>query len=187
MKRLILLSLLLFSAPVFAAESPRTKEPIVIGEISEMKLWPAYATNQRHGFELAIEDINAKGGVLGRPLKMISRDGGEGTAEDVLRDVEELTGRQGIRIITGGGPDHVGLAMSNLAKKNGFLYLRGVNGTNRHIWQEGHDLTFRFDVPNYIYGNVLAEAAAKLPAKRWAFVGQDVEFGHSVITEFKKS
>jgi len=188
MKRLALfLSLLLLAIPAWAADVANTKEPILIGEISEAKFWNIMAVNQRHGFELALEDVNAKGGVLGRPLKLISRDGGDGSPEQVLRDVEELNSRQGVQILLGTGADNVSLAVSSYAKQHDIFFLKALNGTNKQIWEEGHDLAFRFDVPNYMFGGALAEAAAKLPAKRWAFVAPDYEFGHSLVSEFQKA
>ncbi|MDD3182516.1 MAG: ABC transporter substrate-binding protein [Alphaproteobacteria bacterium] len=186
MKRLLVtLCLLVLTVPSWAAD--KAKEPILIGEISEAKFWNVMAINQRRGFELALEDINGKGGALGRPLKMISRDGGDGSPEQVLRDVEELVSRQGVQLLTGTGPDNVSLAVSSYAKQHGIFYLKSINGTNKQIWEEGHDLAFRFDVPNYMFGGALAETAAKLPAKRWAFVAPDYEFGHSLVTEFQKA
>lgn len=161
-------------------------EPIRIGEISEAKLWADMAMNQRRGEKLALEEINAKGGVLGRPLEIIFRDGGNGTPAEVLRDVEELVHHQKVRLLLGTGPDNNGLAVSNYAKREGVFFLKGINGTNRHIWEAGHALAFRFDVPNYLYGKIFAARAAKLPARRWAFVGPDYEFGHSVIEAFQK-
>ncbi len=182
MKKILLccvLSLLTFST--------QAAETIKIGEISEYKLWAPMAVNQRRGFALALEEINGSGGVLGRPLELISRDGGDGTPEQALRDAEELSQKEGVKLLLGTGPDNVGLAVSSFAKKNHIFFLKGINGTNRHIWEEGHKYAFRFDVPNYMYGNVFADAVAKLPVKRWAVIGPDYEFGHSVWADFQKS
>ncbi|MDR3425260.1 MAG: ABC transporter substrate-binding protein [Alphaproteobacteria bacterium] len=180
---------LFLAAPASAdTATPPKPEPIKIGEISEAKLWNIMAVNQRRGEQLAVDNINAQGGVLGRPLEIVQRDGGDGTPGDVLRDVQELVERQGIKILFGTAFDNNGLAVSSYAKKNGAFFLKAVNGTDRQIWQDGNDLSFRFDVSNYMYmyGKVFADAAAKLPAKRWAFVGLDYEFGHSVIADFQK-
>lgn len=186
MKKLLALIVSIFCtlSPTWAETA--AKDPIVIGAVSEAKLFKVYADNQNRGFEMALDEINAKGGVLGRPLKLVLREGGNGTPEEVLRDVEELVNNQTVKLLIGTGPDNTGLAVSNFAKKNGIFYLKGCNGTNRHIWQEGHDLAFRFDVSNYMYGKVFAEAAAKLPAKRWAIIAPDYEFGHSVVEDFEK-
>lgn len=186
MKRILLILASLFIAAPLHAEVP-TKEPIVIGEISENKALNFLVSNQRHGFELAIDDINAKGGVLGRPIKMISRNGGDSSPSEMLRDVEELVNSKGVHILVGTIFDNNSLAVSNYARQKGIFFLKPSDGTSRFNWEEGHDLAFRFGMPNYMYGKVFAEEAAKLPAKRWAFVGPDYEFGHSVTDDFKQA
>lgn len=192
MKRslILTLTLMMLLSPTLslAVETaiPTQPEPIRIGEISEVRFWSLYAQNQRRGWQMALEEINAAGGVLGRPIEVVMRNGGDGSPSDVLRDAEELFLRQNINIFYGTCPDNVSLAISDYAKRHGILFLKGVNGTNRQIWQDGHDLAFRFDVPNYMYGKAFAAAAAKLPIKRWAFVAPDFEFGRSVVAEFQK-
>ncbi|NND65220.1 MAG: ABC transporter substrate-binding protein, partial [Gammaproteobacteria bacterium] len=89
--------------------TPQRAEPIKIGEISEMALWAPMAINQRRGFALAIEDYERDNGLLlGRPVELLSRDGGSGTPSDVLRDVEELVNQEGVRFLIGTGPDNIG-------------------------------------------------------------------------------
>ncbi|MCB1556958.1 MAG: ABC transporter substrate-binding protein [Alphaproteobacteria bacterium] len=176
--------LVLAFTPAYAEE----KQPIVVGDIIEMNLWAQMGINHRNGVKLAVEEINNAGGLLDRrPLEVIYRDGGSGNPADVLKDAEELVNRHNVKFITGTGPDNNGLAVSSWAKRNKIFYLKGINGTNKHIWQEGHRYAFRFDVPNYMYGQALAAAAAETGAKRWAFVGPDYEFGRSVLEDFQKA
>lgn len=171
---------------IFSGLPAHAQEPIKIGVISEHNLWAQMATNQKRGVDLAVEEINRSGGLYdGHKLEVLHRDGGSGTPADVLRDVEDLVQREGIRILAGAGPDNIGLAVSDYARRNKVFYLKGINGTNKHIWQEGHKYAFRFDVPNYMYGKVFAEAAAKTEAQTWALVAPDYEFGRSVVEDFK--
>ncbi len=51
-------------------------EPIKIGEINSYTRLPAFTLPYRNGWQLAVEEINAAGGVQGRPLEVISRDDG---------------------------------------------------------------------------------------------------------------
>jgi branched-chain amino acid transport system substrate-binding protein len=53
-------------------------------------------------------------------------------------------------------------------------------------WQRGNRYTFRVRSSTYMQAAMLAEQAAKLPAKRWAIVAPNYEFGHSVAESFKK-
>ena len=64
--------------------------------------------------ELALEEINAAGGVLGRKLEIVSRDDG-GTPGDAVRVAEELISREKVNVLMGTFASNVGLAVANLA------------------------------------------------------------------------
>ena len=73
---------------------------IKIGELNSYKSQPAFLDPYKKGMELAIEEINAKGGVLGKKLEVISRDDGANPGEAV-RVAEELVTREGVSMIAG--------------------------------------------------------------------------------------
>ena len=55
--------------------SAQDKKPIVIGFIHAMSgPMSMYGISSEAGGQIAVDEINAAGGVLGRPLKMITRD-----------------------------------------------------------------------------------------------------------------
>jgi branched-chain amino acid transport system substrate-binding protein len=49
-------------------------QPIRVGELNSYKSQPAFLDPYKKGWELALEEINAAGGVLGRKIEVISRD-----------------------------------------------------------------------------------------------------------------
>ena len=181
-----LVSLLCPSSAVYA-ESNTTPAPIVVGQIVEEKAWPELGLKHHKGVELAVDEINAAGGIHGRPIKLITRDGGTATPSDVLRNAEDLVNRDKVRFLIGTIADNNSLAVETFAKQNKVFFIKGVNGSMRMTWQEGNKYFAKYGEPNYLFGGALADAAAKTGAKRWAFVGPDYEFGHSVIDEFKKA
>src|SRR6516162_10276055 len=63
-----------FSTGAFAQNT------VKIGELNSYKAQPAFLEPYKRGWELAVEDINAKGGVLGKKLEVISRDDGASPA-----------------------------------------------------------------------------------------------------------
>ena len=65
------------------------QDTIKIGELNSYKGQPAFLEPYKRGWELAVEEINAKGGVLGKKLEVISRDDG-GTPGDAVRVANEL-------------------------------------------------------------------------------------------------
>ena len=64
-------------------------QPIRLGELNSYKQFPSFLEPYRKGMELARDEINAAGGVLGRPLEIVSRDD-TGAPGDAVRVAEEL-------------------------------------------------------------------------------------------------
>ena len=106
---------------------------IKIGELNSYKSQPAFLDPYKKGWELAIEEINAKGGVLGRKLEVISRDDGANPG-DAVRVAEELVTREGVNIIAGTFLSHIGLAVTEFAgKKQGVLPGRRAADRQDHL------------------------------------------------------
>src|SRR5260370_12540285 len=50
------------------------QDTVKIGELNSYKAAPAFLEPYKKGWEFAVEEINAKSGVLGRQLEVVSRD-----------------------------------------------------------------------------------------------------------------
>src|SRR5436853_6503397 len=111
----------LFLALLLAAGSAGA-QPIKIGELNSYKVFPAFLEPYKKGWELALEEINASGGVNGRKLEVVSRDDG-GTPGDAVRVAEELLSREKVSILMGTFASNVGLAVSNLANQRKVLFV----------------------------------------------------------------
>ena len=68
---------------------------IKIGELNSYKSQPAFLDPYKKGMTLALDEINSKGGVLGKKLELISRDDG-GNPRQAVRVAEELVTREGV-------------------------------------------------------------------------------------------
>lgn len=76
-------------APAAPAVAKDKEPPIRIGEINSYKAIPAFLGPYKKGWQLALEEVNAAGGVLGRKLEVISRDD-NGNPGDSVRAAQEL-------------------------------------------------------------------------------------------------
>ena len=110
------LSAVLSLAAAITVLPARAQDTIKIGELNSYKAQPAFLDPYKKGWQLAIDEINAKGGVLGRKLEVISRDDGANPG-DAVRVAEELVTREGVNIITGTFLSHIGLAVTEFAGK----------------------------------------------------------------------
>src|SRR5882724_1878177 len=174
----------LFFAALLAAGSAAA-QPIKVGELNSYKVFPAFLEPYKKGFELALEEINAKGGVLGRKLEVVWRDDG-GTPGDAVRVAEELISREKADVLMGTFASNVGLAVANLAAQRKIVFLAAEPLTDKIVWENGNAYTFRLRPSTYMQVAMLVPEAAKLKKKRWAIVYPNYEYGQSAAESFKK-
>ena len=176
--RVLLLSLLIAAGSAGA-------QPIKIGELNSYKVFPAFLEPYKKGFELALEEINAKGGINGRKLEIVSRDDG-GTPGDAVRVAEELISREKADVLMGTFASNVGLAVANLAAQRKIVFMAAEPLTDKIVWENGNAYTFRLRPSTYMQVAMLVPEAAKLKKKRWAIVYPNYEYGQSATESFKK-
>jgi branched-chain amino acid transport system substrate-binding protein len=172
-------------ALVAATGAARAQEEIKIGEVNSYSALPAFTEPYRKGWQLAVEQINAAGGVNGKKLVVISKDDAGKPAEAVTA-ANELVSREGVALIAGTFFSHVGLAVADFAKQKQIFFMAAEPLTDAITWSKGNDYTFRLRPSNYMQASMLAEEAAKLPAKRWATVAPNYEYGQSAVAVFKE-
>jgi branched-chain amino acid transport system substrate-binding protein len=159
--------------------------PIRIGEINSYTgPLAAFTVPYRNGWELAVEQVNAGGGVLGRPLEVISRDDG-GKPADAIKFAEELVRRENVDLLAGTFLSNIGLAVADFANRNKTLFVASEPLSDAIVWSKGNPYTFRLRPSTYMQAAMLAEEAAKLPAKRWATVAPNYEYGQSAVKAFQ--
>ena len=157
---------------------------IKIGEINSYKAQPAFLDPYKKGWELAVEEINAAGGVLGKKLQVISRDD-NGSPGDAVRVAEELVSREGVALLAGTFLSNTGLAVTDFAKQRKVFFLAAEPLTDKITWQNGNRYTFRLRPNTYMQSAMLVPEAAKLKKKRWAIVYPNYEYGQSAAATFK--
>ncbi|MEP7181670.1 MAG: ABC transporter substrate-binding protein [Betaproteobacteria bacterium] len=160
-------------------------QPVRLGELNSYKMFPAFLEPYKKGMELALSEVNAAGGVLGRPLEIVSRDD-NGTPGDAVRVAEELLSREKVVLLMGTFPSNVGLAVADLAKQRKALFLAAEPLTDKIVWESGNKYTFRLRASTYMQTAMLSPDAAKLGKKRWAIIYPNYEYGQSATTAFKK-
>ncbi|MEN2978215.1 ABC transporter substrate-binding protein [Tistrella bauzanensis] len=168
-----------------AERAAHAADPIRIGEINSYSALPAFTEPYRKGWQLALDEVNAAGGVLGRPLEVVSRDDA-GKPADAINAANELVTREDVALVAGTFFSHVGLAVADYAARRDVFFLAAEPLTDAMVWSKGNDVTFRLRPSNHMQAAMLAEEAAKLPAKRWATIAPNYEYGQSAVAVFKE-
>ena len=161
-------------------------DPIVVGEINHYKRMAAFAGPYKQGIELGLDEINAAGGVNGRPLEFIFRDD-QGEPGEAVKIAEELMTREGAVMLTGTILSNVGLAISSFAAEKGYVYLASEPLADGLVWGSGNAYTFRLRASTYMQAAMLAEAAAKTDAVKYATIAPNYAYGKDAVAAFKSA
>ncbi len=181
-KRLIITFSMLILLPL----SVFAQEPIKIGEINHYKRMAAFAGPYKLGLELASEEVNAAGGVLGRPLEFIFRDD-QGEPGEAVKIAEELITSEGVVMITGTILSNIGLAISSHAAEKQYVYLAAEPLADSIVWASGNRYTFRLRASTYMQAAMLAEQAAQSGAKTYATIAPNYAYGKDAVAAFKEN
>ncbi|MGF1528148.1 MAG: ABC transporter substrate-binding protein [Candidatus Competibacterales bacterium] len=167
------------------AATAAAQEAIVRGDLNSYTQFAAFTHPYRRGWQLALHEINANGGVLGRPLEVVSRDDGGRPAEAVTV-ANELVNRVGVDILFGTLLSNVGLAVADFANQRQVLFLAAEPLTDAIVWEQGNPYTFRLRPGTYVQAAILAEVAANSDATRWVTIAPNYEYGQSAVAAFSE-
>jgi branched-chain amino acid transport system substrate-binding protein len=185
MRRRVVLAAGLAIAVAGMAKTAFAEDVIKIGEINSYSLLPAFTEPYRKGWQLAVEEVNAAGGVNGKKIAVVSKDDG-GKPADAQTAANELVSSENVAMLTGTFLSNIGLAVSDFANQKKVFFLASEPLTDAVTWSKGNRYTFRLRPSNYMQAAMLVEEAAKLPAKRWATIAPNYEYGQSAVAVFKK-
>ena len=159
--------------------------PIKVGEINSYSgIGAPFTGPYRAGVEMAVEEINAKGGVLGRKLEVIFRDD-KGQPAEAVKHAQELVESEKVALIAGTFLSNVGLAVSDWAKQNKTMFVAAESLTEAITWAKGHDHAVRLRPNTYEQGRMLAEKAGKMKYVKWAVIGPNYEYGKRAWETFR--
>ena len=160
-------------------------DTIIIGEINTYSKLTSFTFPYRNGWRLALEEINNSGGVMGKKIKVISRDDA-GKPGKAVTIAGELVQKNKVVLLMGSFFSHVGLALTDFSKRNKVLYVAAEPLSDALVWAKGNRYTFRLRPSTYMQAAMLAEEAAKNPAKRWATIAPNYAYGKDAVKAFKK-
>lgn len=172
---------LALGSPTAQAQQPSIK----LGELNSYARWAAFTVPYRNGWQMALDEINAKGGVLGRKIEIISRDDGA-TTGDATRVADELVTREGVSLLFGSFQSNVGVAMADYANQKKIVYIAAEPLTDAITMAQGNRYTFRIRPSNFMQVGMLVEQARESGARRWAIVAPNYEYGQSAAEVFKR-
>lgn len=133
----------------------------------------------RDAFDLAVKEINQKGGVLGRKIEYTTRD--EKFKPDVgLAMAKELLLKEKVDILMGTINSATALAVSDLAKKEKVPFFVTFAKSEKITGEKGHRYVFGMNENTEMAGRAAALALSKMPYTKYWIAGDDYEYGHAI-------
>lgn len=141
---------------------------------------------QMRGALLAIDEINAQGGVLGRPLQLVSRNTAS-RPDKAVANVDKMVD-EGAAMLFGGVSSAVAIAASKRAKERGVLYFGTLTYSNDTTGKNGHRYMFRECNNAWMSAQVLGQYLNQnLPGKRYFYITSDYTWGHTSESSLRQA
>ncbi len=141
-----------------------------------------YCDDVRDGFRLALDEINAKGGALGKKLEFVTRDD-KFKVDLALSAAKELIMREDVFMLAGTTNSAVSLAVSDLARREKIPFVVTFGKSAAITGAKGNRYVFSMNENTSMVGRAAAIALAKRPYVKYWIAGDDYEYGHSVAQE----
>ncbi|MCF8103914.1 MAG: ABC transporter substrate-binding protein [Desulfohalobiaceae bacterium] len=169
------------ASPAFAA-----KDPIKIGSLFVMtgKLG-GYGKSGWQAAQLAIDEINANGGILSRQLEATVEDTNV-KPENGMRIAKKYILRDKVDFILGPTASSVGLAVSDVCKRYKTIHLNTQSATDVMTGEKFHPYVFSILSNTVLHSRSGAYYAANMPYKTWMGLNPDYSYGHSSMEMFKE-
>ena len=138
-----------------------------------------YTNDVRDAFKLAVDKINANGGVLGRKIVFTTRDS-KFKVDIGLSAAKELIMRENVNILMGTINSALALAISDLCKREKLPFLVTFAKSAKITGAKGHRYVFSMNENTAMAGKAAAAGLAKKPYIKYWIAGDDYEYGHAI-------
>jgi branched-chain amino acid transport system substrate-binding protein len=158
----------------------RGETPIKIGMVDPLTgVYAAVAQNEVVGARLAVDNVNAKGGVLGRPLELLVED----SANDVgtgVQKTRKLIDRDQVSFIIGDVNSGIAQAMAQVTAEKKVLHVVSGGHTDGITGKDCKWNVYRVCNTTRMEANSVSDLLFNKYGKRWHFITPDYAFGHTL-------
>lgn len=168
------------------SHSALAAEPIKIGVLYPITGTGAvYGVPAMFGHDMAVDELNAAGGMLGRQVVTVKRDTKlEPAAASAA--AKELITKEGVEVLVGGLSSAVGLALSEVARQEGIVYVATIPKTIQMTTTKLHDYVFRTASHTDFEGDAMAQIVKQLGAETICDIQLDYAYGHDLAAGIEK-
>ena len=171
---------------VIFVNTARADETFKIGGIFSLTEIPKFTKPAQQTAQVMIDDINRRGGLMGRKIELLVRDD-QGDPTRAIRAAEELILNEDVDLMFVIALDHISVALSDVSKRYQKIMMSAWGTDNNMTWKNGHDYIYVIEPAPYVQSKQYAMTAAKNPAKKWAFVATNDVLGRGLVKDLKEN
>jgi branched-chain amino acid transport system substrate-binding protein len=147
----------------------------------------ALGKNELIGAQLALDQINAHGGILGRKVDLLVEDSTSGDASVAVQKANKLIDRDQVNFLLGNINSALAQAMANVSYEKGMFHIVPGGHTDTVTGSQCHWNVFRVCNTTRMETNSVSSELLKKYGKKWYFITTDYAFGHSLQQGFEAS
>jgi branched-chain amino acid transport system substrate-binding protein len=141
--------------------------------------------NEQIGCELAVEQINAKGGILGRKVKLLAEDSTSADTGVAVQKAHELIDRDKVSFLLGNVNSAMAIALGEVSNQAGILHIVTGGHTDSVTGTDCHWNVFRICNTTRMETNSVSKTLFSKYGKKWYFLTPDYAFGHTLQKGFE--
>ena len=174
----------LFSPPILTFAQGET--PIKIGMHDPLTgTYAAEGDSEVRGAKMALAEVNAKGGIVGRKVELLVEDEGA-NAGLAAQKAHKLIEQDKVDFLMGAVSSATALSVNQVAHEKGMLYMVTGGHTDPVTGTQCHWSTFRICTTTYMLAAGLADTLYKKFGGKWYFVTPDYAYGHTLQAAYAK-
>jgi branched-chain amino acid transport system substrate-binding protein len=174
------------AAPFIA--KARAADTVKIGLCNPLTgTYAAAGKNERIGCELAIEQINAKGGINGQQAELLIEDSTSGDAGTAVQKSRKLIERDKVSFLLGNVNSALSLAMAQVSNEKGVVHIVPGGHTDAITGATCHWNVFRVCNTTQMEANAVASELIQSVGKKWYYITPDYAFGHTLQAGMEKA
>ncbi|MEM0952633.1 MAG: amino acid ABC transporter substrate-binding protein [Pseudomonadota bacterium] len=167
-------------------EPKQPAKPILVGTTQSLSgRFQEEGSEQLEGLSMWVEDINARGQLLGRPVELVSYDD-RSNATEVAKLYERLIVEDRVDLLIGPYGSELTLAATEVAERHDRPILTAAASAEK-IWSRGYRNVFGIDVPAANYMDIAVEEAAARGAKTAGLFYATGEFAEDVARGVRRA
>jgi branched-chain amino acid transport system substrate-binding protein len=143
--------------------------------------------NELVGCQMALDEINAKGGILGRPVELVVEDSTSGDAGVAVQKARKLIDGDKVDFLLGNVNSALSLAMAQVSNEKGVLHIVPGGHTDAITGASCHWNVFRVCNTTQMEANAVAGALVKEYGKKFYYITPDYAYGHTLETGLIKA